>query len=152
MTNYSSGLRLVLDTNVVISALVFQSGRLAEFRTHWQSGELRPLVSKPTIEELIQALAYPKFQLSASEQESLLADYLPFCEVVSTESESKKAPRIPKCRDPADEKFLMLAVVGQAAMIVSGDKDLLALHGRVGLSILSPQDFLMQTARQLNEP
>jgi len=104
------------------------------------------------IEELIQALTYPKFQLSASEQESLLADYLPFCEVVSTESESKKVPRIPKCRDPADEKFLMLAVVGQAAMIVSGDKDLLAFHGRDGLSILSPQDFLMQTARQLNEP
>jgi uncharacterized protein len=142
LTDHPNGVRLVLDTNVVISALVFQSGRLAEFRTRWQSGQLRPLVSKPTIEELIQALAYPKFNLSASEQESLLADYLPFCEVVGTEHESRKTPKIPKCRDPADEKFLILAVAGQVSMIVSGDKDLLALHGQDGLSILSPLNFL----------
>jgi predicted nucleic acid-binding protein len=73
----------VLNTNVVLSALIFSSGTTARLRQAWQSGLLLPLVSTATVQELMRVLAYPKFKLSAAEQHELLADYLPFAEVVS---------------------------------------------------------------------
>lgn len=48
------------------------------------------------------------------------------------------------CRDPKDNKFLELAINGKATHIVSGDKDLLALHLFRGVLILTPQTFLAQ--------
>jgi uncharacterized protein len=140
--------RLVLDTNVVISALVFQSAGLAPLRGYWQKEVIKPLICRETAKELIAALAYPKFKLSLGEQEAMLADYLPFCEAIKvttdddTDARSKVAARTPICRDPADEKFLILALEGRADRIVTGDKDLLILNNTQGLSIVTPQEFL----------
>ncbi|MGH8472646.1 MAG: putative toxin-antitoxin system toxin component, PIN family, partial [Gammaproteobacteria bacterium] len=121
---------IVLDTNVALSALVFPSGRVAWLRQAWQSQQsVLPLVSRATAGELIAALAYPKFRLAATEQDDLLADYLPWCEAVMIPD---PPPPLPVCRDPADTPFLELAVVGKAAFLVSGDKDLLALAGSFG--------------------
>jgi predicted nucleic acid-binding protein len=50
--------------------------------------------------------------------------------------------RVAACRDPKDDKFLELAVSGRASCIVSGDKDLLALHPFRGIAILNPAAFL----------
>jgi len=46
------------------------------------------------------------------------------------------------CRDPDDNKFLELAVGGNATHIISGDKDLLALNPFRGIPVLTPQAFL----------
>lgn len=116
--------RTVLDTNVVLSALVFSNGATARMRQAWQSGLLKPLVSTATVQELMRVLAYPKFKLSAAEQHELLADYLPYGEVVSV---PEPPPRVPDCRDPRDLPFLHLAAAGKAELLVSGDADLLAL-------------------------
>lgn len=116
--------RTVLDTNVVLSALLFGGGATARARQAWQGGLLLPLVSTATAQELIRVLAYPKFKLSAAEQQELLADYLPFAEVVTV---PEPPPRVPDCRDPHDLPFLHLAVAGRAELLVSGDADLLAL-------------------------
>lgn len=93
----TQGLRVVLDTNVLISALVFRQGATATLREAWQSQYFTPLVSRITVTELIRVLAYPKFRLTRLEQNTLLADYLPHCEVVSMPSE---LPAVPDCRDP----------------------------------------------------
>lgn len=58
--------RVVLDSNVVLSALLFSRGRLAWIRAAWQGGRFVPLASKPTVEELIRVLGYPKFRLRFS--------------------------------------------------------------------------------------
>ena len=116
--------RAVLDTNVVLSALVFGGGATALVRQAWQAGLLRPMTSTATVQELMRVLAYPKFKLSADEQRELLADYLPFAEVVMI---PEPPPRVPDCRDPHDMPFLHLAVAGKADMLVSGDADLLSL-------------------------
>ncbi|MFQ5518388.1 MAG: putative toxin-antitoxin system toxin component, PIN family, partial [Mariprofundus sp.] len=71
-------LRLVFDTNSVVSALLFEQGRLAWLRLFWQQEEHRPLASRATIQELIRVLAYPKFKLGEQQIQALLADYLPF--------------------------------------------------------------------------
>ena len=74
--------RVVLDTNVLVSALVFGGGHWQRLRQAWQGGRFVPLVSRPTASELLRVLAYPKFKLSESEQERLLADYLPYAEAI----------------------------------------------------------------------
>jgi putative PIN family toxin of toxin-antitoxin system len=114
----------VLDTNVVSSALLFGGDATGLVRQAWQAGRLRPLVSTATVQELMRVLAYPKFKLSADDQRELLADYLPFAEVVTV---PEPPPRVPDCRDPHDLPFLHLAATGKADMLVSGDADLLSL-------------------------
>jgi putative PIN family toxin of toxin-antitoxin system len=118
--------RVVLDTNVVLSALVFGGGPAASVRRGWQAGRFVPLASTATGQELVRVLGCPKFRLSAAEQSELLADYLPWVQVVEIPN---PLPQVPPCRDAHDLPFLHLAVAGQARALVSGDRDLLALAG-----------------------
>ena len=116
--------RLVLDTNVLLSALHFHAVSLSWLRAAWREERLRPLVSRRTAAELIRVLAYPKFRLSEDDQKHLLDDYLPWCETVVVPD---PPPDVPRCRDPSDHPFLELAVAGQADALVTGDGDLLVL-------------------------
>lgn len=122
-------LRVVLDTNVVVSALVFPSGPASALRGAWQADRFEPLVSVHTARELVRVLGYAKFALQPAEQEDLLADYLPWTHVVRIPDRVSGAPA---CRDPLDVPFLELAIAGRADVLVSGDRDLLALHGTLG--------------------
>ncbi|MCX7273373.1 MAG: putative toxin-antitoxin system toxin component, PIN family [Burkholderiales bacterium] len=131
--------RVVLDTNVVLSALVFGKGTTARLRAAWQGGRLLPLVSTATARELVRVLSYPKFRLEAQEQQELLADYLPCAEVVRI---PQPPPSVPVCRDPFDLPFLHLAAAGRADALVTGDADLLTL-ARVGrCPIMTPEAFV----------
>lgn len=131
--------RVVFDTNVVLSALVFGGEVSARVRAAWHALECVPLICNATAQELVRALAYPKFKLDAPEREELLADYLPFADVVRIPD---PPPKTPPCRDPDDQVFLQLAVAGRASALVTGDKDLLVLAGRVKFAILAPQAWL----------
>lgn len=131
--------RVVIDTNLVLSTLVFASGRLAPLRLAWQGKRVVPLVSRATAAELIRALTYPKFKLAAHEQEELLADYLPYCKTVRIPA---PPPATPPCRDAFDVPFLELALAGKADVLVTGDKDLLSLAGRLACPILNADRFL----------
>ena len=132
-------MRVVLDTNVVLSALVFGGGAAGRLRTAWQAGAFMPLVSTATAQELVRVLAYPKFRLSAGDREELLADYLPYTTTVRIPDQP---PKVPECRDAFDVMFLELAVVGKAKVLVTGDRDLLALAGQTKFSILALDTFL----------
>ena len=130
---------VVLDTNLVLSALVFAQGRLVPLRRLWQGERFQPLVSKVTAAELIRVLAYPKFKLTRDEQQELLADYLPWCTTVRMPN---PLPETPDCRDPFDLPFLQLAVVGKADYLVSGDQDLLSLEGQFACPIITADQFI----------
>jgi uncharacterized protein len=136
--------RVVLDTNIVLSALVFAQGRLVPLRHAWQQAQCKPLVSSATVAELVRALTYPKFKLSSDEQQELLADYLPYCTAVRMPA---KPPRTPVCRDPCDLPFLQLAVAGKADYLVTGDRDLLALAGQFTRPIVTADQFLNVLAK-----
>lgn len=131
--------RIVLDTNLVLSALVFTQGHLAPLRDAWQDARCLPLVSRTTTAELIRVLAYPKFNLSAEEQRELLADYLPYCTAVRIPA---KPPKTPVCRDPFDVPFLHLALTGKADYLVTGDRDLLSLTGKFACPIITAENLL----------
>ena len=129
--------RVVLDTNCIVSGLLFSSGRLAWLRGVWQSGRFVPLVSRATAAELIRVLAYPKFKLDASEREALLADYLPYAETFPTGDEPLPAG----LRDPADAMFIALARQAEADVLVSGDQDILALREALSVPVIEPARF-----------
>ena len=131
--------RVVLDTNVVLSAIRFTGGSLTRIRTAWHGGTIVPLASAATITELIRALTYPKFALSEFEQRELLGDYLPMCESVVIRD---PLDHLPRCRDPHDQIFLELAEVGNAQWLVTGDRDLLALEGQVKCKISTAAEFV----------
>ena len=137
--------RVVIDTNQVLSALVFAGGRLAPLRLAWQARRVLPLVSRATAAELIRALADPKFKLAAHEQEELLADYLPYCKTVRIPT---PPPATPPCRDAFDVPFLELALSGKADALVTGDKDLLSLDGKLACPMLRAERFLAELGVQ----
>ena len=139
MTRPAGPPRVVIDTNRVLSALVFAQGRLAPLRQAWQAQRIRPLVSRVTAAELIRVLAYPKFRLSPAEQRELLADYLPYCKTVRIPT---PPPKTPACRDAFDVPFLQLALAGKARALVTGDRDLLSLARGFACPILSADQFI----------
>ncbi|MDP1782070.1 putative toxin-antitoxin system toxin component, PIN family [Hydrogenophaga sp.] len=120
----SAPTRVVLDTNVVLSALLFGGKAAGALRQGWQQGAFTPLVSTATVQELMRVLAYPKFRLTTGDQQELLADFLPHTTAVRI---PEPPPPVPDCRDPFDLPFLHLAVAGKARWLVSGDRDLLVL-------------------------
>jgi putative PIN family toxin of toxin-antitoxin system len=131
----ASKARVVFDTNVVLSALLFH-GRLSWLVDHWQAGKCVPLISRATAEELTRILAYPKFQLSADEQMEALASYIPYCEAVEI---AESYPVL--CRDAKDQPLLDLAQSGKADLLVTGDEDLLAMAGQTEFLIETPKDY-----------
>jgi len=131
--------RVVVDTNCIVSALLFSKQKMAWMRHSWQSGQIIPLVNKDTVNELLRVLTYPKFKLGKAEQALLIADFLPYAETIS----QQVAPlNLPVVRDPSDQMFLTLAVVGKAEVLVSGDNDLLEIRSSFKtLPIMTPNEF-----------
>jgi len=84
--------RVVLDTNCLVSALIFSRERFAWLRVAWQTKRFTALASHDTVSELLRVLAYPKFQLTRDEQEALLADFLPYVETVKVDQTPEGLP------------------------------------------------------------
>ena len=129
--------RVVFDTNVILSALLFKSGRVSWIVPLWKCAEVIPLASKETVFEFIRVLAYPKFKLTPLEQQTVVEAFLPYAETVRTVNTTSG----PQCRDPQDQKFLLLAAQGHADYLVTGDEDLLAVQGFMACPIITPGQF-----------
>jgi len=127
---------VVFDSSTVVPALLFANGRLAWLRPHWREGGCVPLISRLTTAELVRVLRYPKFGFSAEDSRELLADYLPYCEVI----EATKRCRC-VCRDKNDHPFLDLAESGKGDFLVTGDKDLLSLAGKTSFVIETAEAY-----------
>ena len=131
--------RVVIDTNLVLSALVFAQGCVKPLRLAWQNQQILPLVSKASAAELIRVLHYPKFKLSADDQQELLADYLAYCQTVVI---PQPPPMTPECRDAFDVPFLQLALAGDAQALITDGRDLLCLATNFNCPILTAEQFL----------
>jgi putative PIN family toxin of toxin-antitoxin system len=129
----------VLDTNVVVSAILFTKGHSTWLREGWSRGRFLPLIDTECAGELLRVLAYPKFRLTPDEIQVLLGAYLPFTEAVDTAK--SRIAGLPRCRDPDDQKFLALAHAGKADVVVTGDAALLALAGQTRFAIETPAVF-----------
>ncbi len=130
--------RLVLDTNVLVSALLFRDSRHLPLAEGWLSGTIRPLLSVATWREL-RAVAYrPEFSKSDDEVHAALARLGPYLEWV--EPDPERAATLPRCSDRADQKFLDVALCGEAHALLTYDRALLKLQRRgLAFAILTPE-------------
>src|ERR1035437_8767382 len=124
--------RLVVDTNVVLSALLFPGSIPSRALDKAQGSVV--LASNLTRQELIEVADRSRFDRYVEREirRRLVAEYLRATVVVDI------LFPIRACRDPRDDKFLEVAVHGRADAIVTGDADLLALHPFRGVAILTP--------------
>lgn len=133
--------RVVLDTNMLVSALLFK-GKVSRFVALWQQGRLAPLLSKETFEELKKVLAYPKFALDQEEIGGILEDeVLPFFEIIDPVD-----PIEGVCADPDDDPFIACAVSGGAEFVVTGDAQLVGLRQYKTVRFVTPSESLKRFA------
>ena len=134
-------LRVVLDANVFVSALLSPAGAPAQVLASWEAGEFDLLTSPAILEELDRVLHYPRlrerYRLPA-EAIQLLLRLLRTQSTVVTPEETLHVVE----NDPADNRYLECAVAGGAHIIVSGDGHLLALGEYEGVQILPPAGFV----------
>ncbi len=129
--------RVVLDCNVVISALLFK-GRISSIDESWKSGAFQLVACKEMLEEWARVLAYPKFGLSEEDIHYILEkEIVHYVEPVRI----KDIPDVIK-EDPQDNVYLVCAEEGHAEFLVSGDAHLLALQSFRNSAIITPAKFL----------
>lgn len=130
-------MRFVFDTNVLVSALLLPNSKPRQaLDLAVKQGKL--LLPFTVLAELCEVLSRKQFRRYVDEE-----DIRTFVAVLTREAEWVDVDvRITACRDPKDDKFLELAVSGQATHVVSGDSDLLALNPFQGISIMTPQALL----------
>ncbi len=132
--------RAVVDTNVLIRALIKPQGTVGPVLTRLRDGDYTLLYAEPLLDELVAKLALPrlrdKYHLADDDVETVLALILLRGEPIVPQR------RITACRDPKDDIVLEVAVAGEADYIVTGDDDLLVLHPFEGIPIVGPADFL----------
>ncbi len=129
--------RHVFDTNILVSAVIKpRSNPAAALRKALRSGLL--LYCKDTRQERKEVLLRPRFE--RYRPHTLRERYLRSLLEISKRID--QVPALQACRDPRDDKFLALAVAGHADCIITGDKDLLALHPFRGIAILTPMAYL----------
>jgi putative PIN family toxin of toxin-antitoxin system len=129
--------RIVADTNCLVSRLLLPESVPAKaVRKAVDEGQL--LISDATLDELADVLSRPKFDRYVS-----LEDRQEFIRVLGrvVERVAITSP-VKACRDPKDDKFLEVAVSGDADIIVTGDRDLLELHPFRGIEIIPPREYL----------
>lgn len=132
--------RLVLDTNVVLDLIVFRDAGVTPLAAALASGRAHCVVNAEGLAELALVLARPRFGLDAADRAALIAGYRAMA--LEVPSGSAAAVRLPRCRDPDDQKFLELARDATADYLVTKDKALLRLnrarHGLARFRILTP--------------
>lgn len=133
-------IRAVIDTNILIRALIKPLGTVGPVLTRLRAGAFELITSEPLLEELTAKLALPrirdKYHLTDEDIEALLALIALRGQIVYPER------AISVCRDPKDDMVLEAAVAGEADYIVTGDEDLLVLGDFEGIEITSPHVFL----------
>lgn len=124
---------LVLDTNVLVSALLF-NGPAASVHKAWVEGRIELIFTREILDEYRRVLSYPKFGLSEEDAAYLMEEeILPFGVTVSTPEAS--TVWIPE--DPADDRFIEAAVSGKAAALVSGDGHILSRGKKLHCKIMT---------------
>jgi putative PIN family toxin of toxin-antitoxin system len=133
-------MRAVVDTNILIRALIKPLGTVGPMISRLRDGEYTLVYSPPLLDELIEKLALPrirrKYRVDQSEIEALVA-------LIALRGEvAVPIRRVKVCRDPEDDMLIEAAIAGRAEYVVTGDEDLLILKTFETVGFVTPRLFL----------
>lgn len=133
-------MRAVVDTNILIRALIKPLGTVGPVIRRLRDGDYTLVYSTPLLDELIEKLALPrireKYQLAEPDLEALVTLITLRGELVRPERKVKV------CRDPEDDMLIEAALAGGAEYVVTGDEDLLTLKRFETVRFVTPRRFL----------
>jgi putative PIN family toxin of toxin-antitoxin system len=129
-------LKIVLDTNVLVSGIFF-AGPPFEILRAWHDGRINLVISVEILDEYRRVVAELAQEFSGVDVSRIL-------DLLTVGAEVVDAPPLPRsvCSDPADDKFLACAVAGSAKYVVTGDKQLLKVLRYGKLEIVNPRSFV----------
>jgi putative PIN family toxin of toxin-antitoxin system len=131
-------MRVVLDTNVLLSGLMAPGGTPGKIVAAWRGAHFDLVLSEAMLEEIRRAFAYPKIYARVGWGEEEIARFILLlrlkAEVVNIEGVTASVPR-----DAADNPVLATLLAGEVDCLITGDNDLLALADRY--PILTPAEF-----------
>ena len=134
-------LRVVLDANVYISALLRPEGPPGQIIERFlRDGAFAIVLSPAIVEEILRALAYPRLRRlmrGAAPAELWFEDIAVLADLVTDVRHLSGV-----CADPDDDKYIAAAIEGRAAFVVTGDRQLLALIEHDGIRMIGPRGFL----------
>jgi putative PIN family toxin of toxin-antitoxin system len=133
-------MRVVIDTNVFISAAINPHGAPAKVWDAWWGHQYELIISSPILEEVLEVIKYPSINAphgwSDEEIETFFRGPQLFAVVTRGDLEIAKVED-----DPDDDKFLVRAVEGAADYIISGDPHLLDMGSYQEIPIINPRQF-----------
>jgi putative PIN family toxin of toxin-antitoxin system len=131
-------MRVVLDTNILLSALMVQTGNPAAIYRAWQEGRFTLLTCAEHLDELRATLRKPAIaqRIKPYKASGLVNEIKELAEMVDA------LPRVRPSPDPSDDFLLALSEAGRADYLVTGDKGgLLALKQHKGTRIVTARAF-----------
>ncbi|MBT3191339.1 MAG: putative toxin-antitoxin system toxin component, PIN family [Verrucomicrobia bacterium] len=141
-----SRITAVLDTNVLISALVF-GGQLSPLVDMMSEGQLRMFLSKQLLQELARVLSYPKISRVLARRRLTAENIIRAVVEQAAIVVAKPFDKIVITADPADDAVLACADTARAGWIVSGNSHLTDLGEFRGIPIVTPAQFLLMNPR-----
>lgn len=133
-------MRVVLDTNVIVSGAIIRDSKPAQILDLWQEGKFQLILSPKILDEIKGVLHCPKIKKAYHLPERDLQNLLDALSEKALLVFPRKKVNI--CRDPHDNKFLEASSEAGADYLITGDKDLLNLKKFKTTKILSPDEFL----------
>jgi putative PIN family toxin of toxin-antitoxin system len=134
-------IRVVLDTNVLMSAAINPKGTPAQVLAAWRDGAFALLVSQPILEELDRVSHYPKLVKYHQWPDQRIRNFIVDLKHLAILTPGKTQLSVIE-EDPSDNRYLECAVEGKADCIVSGDQHLLELEEYQDVRIVNPRAFL----------
>ncbi len=135
-----AGPRAVVDTNILIRALIKPQGTVGPILGRLRDGAYTLVYSEPLLDELLAKLTLPRIKVKYHLDDEAIEAFLAL--VVLRGEQVTPAQRVHVCRDPDDDRVIEAALAGDAAYVVTGDEDLLPLGQFEDLRFIGPRDFL----------
>ena len=142
-------LRVVLDTNVIVSGTIQNAGNPFRILEGWRKGHFILIASYALIDEARRVLHYPRVKKKYHITEKQIRGVIKNLRNYSVITPGKLKLRVIE-RDPNDDEVLIAALEGEADYIVSGDSDLKELKSYRGIRIVSPAEFVKLLGRGLD--
>lgn len=139
-------MRVVLDTNILVAALITKGTPPDQIYQSWLRGELEVVTSVVQMHELTDVLSRPRLQryIDAGEATAIVENLDTRAVMLD------RLPHVNLSADPKDDPILATAIAGKADLLITGDKrDLLVLTEAQGIPIVTARDALVQLRKRL---